>query len=84
MAPKIREAGYTPLMWGNHARNVCPDFFLPLVSQYGGDVYALDDLTEEGVSWNSEPVVNALTLLKQLADARVFLDGINGVDQRQG
>jgi hypothetical protein len=53
MAPKIREAGYTPLVWGNQARNVCPDFFLPLVTQYGGDVLKMDDT---GTGWDSEPV----------------------------
>jgi ABC-type glycerol-3-phosphate transport system substrate-binding protein len=83
MAPKIRAAGYTPLMWGNQGKNVCPDFVLPLVTQYGGDVYALDDLTQPGVTWNSEPVVNALKLLKRLADAKVFVDGINGVTEDQ-
>jgi ABC-type glycerol-3-phosphate transport system substrate-binding protein len=80
MVPTIREAGLTPLLWGNGARNVCPDFFLPLVTQYGGDVYALDDLTAEGVTWDSEPVVNALTLLQRLAQAGVFIEGINGID----
>lgn len=82
MTPKIREAGLTPLAWGNLARNVCPDFFLPLVAQYGGDVYALDDLTAPGVSWDSKPVIDALALVQKLAKAGVFLDGINGIDER--
>ena len=82
MAPKITAAGYTPLAWGNLAHNVCPDFFLPLVTQYGGDVYALDDLTAPGLSWDSKPVVDALTLLQKLAKAKVFLNGINGIDER--
>jgi raffinose/stachyose/melibiose transport system substrate-binding protein len=80
MTPTIKEAGYEVLVWGNLARNVCPDFFLPLVTQYGGDVYALDDLTAEGVTWDSEPVINALALLQRLSQAGVFLDGINGID----
>jgi raffinose/stachyose/melibiose transport system substrate-binding protein len=82
MAPAIREAGYTPLAFGNLAKNVCPDFFLPLITQYGGDVYALDDLTAEGVSWDSRPVIDALTLMQRLAEADVFLEGVNGVDER--
>lgn len=82
MAPTIKAAGYTPLAWGNLAHNVCPDFFLPLVSQYGGDVYALDDLTAAGVTWDSQPVVDALTLLQKLSKSGVFLDGINGIDER--
>ncbi len=84
MAPTMKAAGYIPLVWGNKAGNVCPDFFLPLVTQYGGDVYALDDLTAEDVSWNSEPVTNALALLDQLTKAGVFVDGINGIDEDQG
>ncbi len=84
MAPKIKAAGFTPLAWGNKAGNVCPDFFLPLVTQNGGDVYALDDLTDPKVSWNSKPVIDALTLLDKLAKAGVFLDGINGIDEQTG
>ena len=82
MAPKIREAGLTPIAFGNLAHNVCPDFFLPLVTQYGGDVYALDDLTADGVTWDSKPVVDALTLMQNLVKAGVFLEGVNGIDER--
>ncbi len=64
--------------------NVCPDFVLPLITQYGGDVYALDDLSDPEVSWDSEPVVNALDLLQRLAEANVFVEGINGVSEEQG
>lgn len=82
MAPKVRDAGYTPVAFGNLAKNICPDFFLPLVAQYGGDVYALDALDQDGVSWDSKPVVDALTLMQRLQQAGVFLDGVNGVDER--
>ena len=51
MAPAINDAGYIPLAWGNAAGNVCPDFMLPLITQFGGDVYALDDLSDPEVSW---------------------------------
>jgi raffinose/stachyose/melibiose transport system substrate-binding protein len=81
MAPTIADAGYVPLLWGNKAGNVCPDFFLPLVTQYGGDVYALDELTDPSVSWDSEPVVNALKLLQSLVQNKVFIEGINAVDE---
>ena len=84
MAPTIIDAGYVPLAWGNAAMNVCPDFFLPLITQYGGDVYALDDLSDPNVSWDSEPVIQALTLLQTLAENNVFVAGINGVTEEQG
>ena len=84
MAPAINDAGYIPLAWGNSAMNVCPDFVLPLITQYGGDVYALDDLSDPDVSWDSEAVVNALALLQDLAENNVFMPGINGVSEAQG
>jgi ABC-type glycerol-3-phosphate transport system substrate-binding protein len=83
MAPKIRAAGYTPLAFGT-SDGGCPDFFLPLVTQEGGDVYALDDLSQKGLSWNSPPVIRAFTLLQQLSQAHVFLDGINAISAQQG
>jgi raffinose/stachyose/melibiose transport system substrate-binding protein len=82
MAPAVREAGLTPVAFGNLAKNLCPDFFLPLIAQYGGDVYALDALEEPGVSWDSQPVVDALSLMQRLQQAGVFLEGVNGVDER--
>jgi raffinose/stachyose/melibiose transport system substrate-binding protein len=83
MAPAINEAGYIPLAWGNSAGNVCPDFFLPLIAQYGGDAFALDDLADPDISWDSEPVINALRLLERLAQAQVFMPGINGISEDQ-
>jgi ABC-type glycerol-3-phosphate transport system substrate-binding protein len=83
MAPKIRSAGYTPLAFGT-SDGGCPDFFLPLVTQEGGDVYALDDLTQKGLSWNSPPVVRAYALLQRLSQAHVFLNGINAISAQQG
>jgi ABC-type glycerol-3-phosphate transport system substrate-binding protein len=80
--PKIRAAGLTPLAWGNLARNVCSDFVLPLVTQYGGNVRALDDHTAPGVSWDSKPVIDALTLLQRLEKSGALLDGINGIDEQ--
>ena len=82
--PKLKAAGYIPLAWGNLTRNTCPDFFLPLVAQYGGDVYALDDHTAAGLSWDSKPVIDGLALLQRLAKSGVFPDGINGIDDSQG
>ena len=81
--PKFKAKGYIPLAWGNLTRNTCPDFFLPLIAQYGGDVYALDDHTAPGLSWDSKPVIDALALLERIQKAGVFPDGINGIDDSQ-
>ena len=84
MSPTINDAGYIPVAWGNSAMNVCPDFVLPIITQFGGDVWALDDLSEPGITWDSEPVVQALALLQDLAMNNVFMPGINGVSEAQG
>ncbi|MEQ8672742.1 MAG: extracellular solute-binding protein [Aggregatilineales bacterium] len=80
----LNEAGYIPLAWGNANMNVCTDFALPLVQQYDGNVYALDELIDPEVSWDSEPVIQAFELLKRLQDENVLIPGINGVDEAQG
>ena len=81
MAPTIRDAGYVPLAWGNQAQNVCVDFVLPIIQQYGGNVLAMD-LSGEG--WDGEETVNAFQLLSDLVDAGVLVDGINAVSEEQG
>lgn len=80
ITPKIKAAGYTPLAWGNGGRNACPDFFLPLVTQNGGNVLNMDD---SGKGWDGPESVKAFELLDKLARAGVFLDGINGVSWEQ-
>lgn len=81
MSPTIRKAGLIPLAFGNAQSNSGPDLFLPMITDFGGDVYALDDLTKPGVSWNSKPVVEAFTLLQRLVNAQVFPPGVNGISQ---
>lgn len=81
MVPTIKKANLVPLVWGNSLSNTGPDFFLPLITQYGGDVYALDALTKPGLSWNSEPVIQAFDLLDRLNKAGVFNSGLNGITQ---
>lgn len=81
MAPAIIDAGYVPLAWGNQAQNVCVDFVLPLIQQQGGNVLQMD-LSGEG--WDGEETVAAFTLMADLSDAGVFVDGINAVSEEQG
>ncbi|MCJ7703849.1 MAG: extracellular solute-binding protein [Anaerolineales bacterium] len=81
MAPAIRDAGYVPLAWGNQAQNVCVDFILPIIQQYGGNVLGMDI---SGDGWDSEETVNAFQLLSDLVDAGVLVDGINAVSEEQG
>jgi raffinose/stachyose/melibiose transport system substrate-binding protein len=84
MAPKINSAGYIPLVFGNQARNVASDFFLPIIKQEGGDVRTLDDHTKPGVTWVTPPVIKALTLVNRLREQKVLAPGINGISEEQG
>jgi ABC-type glycerol-3-phosphate transport system substrate-binding protein len=62
------------------------DFYLPLITQATDDpelVYALDDHTESGVSWDSQPVIDALDLVDRLVKAEVFQEGALGTDYAQ-
>lgn len=82
MTPSIHNAGYTPLVFG--ARDgECQSFLMPLIAQNGGDTYALDHLIDPNVTWDSEPVIKALTLLQRLQKAGVFADGINSITETQ-
>jgi ABC-type glycerol-3-phosphate transport system substrate-binding protein len=43
-------------------------------------VYDLDDHTKSGVTWNSQPVIDALAMTDKLVKGKVFEDGANGID----
>lgn len=85
-APKIRETGIIPWAFNESDKWLGADFFLPLITQVTDDpdlVYALDAHTEPDVSWDSEPVVEALGLIKRLVEAEVFQEAVNGTDWSQ-
>ncbi len=83
---QFREAGITPWVFNESDKWLGADFFLPLITQATDDpdlVYALDDHTAEGVSWNSEPVIAALDLVDRLVKANVFQEGMVGTAWEQ-
>lgn len=61
------------------------DFWLPLITQVTDDPQlVLDlDMQRNGKSWNSQPVIESLAMVKKLVDAEVFQPGINGVTGEQ-
>jgi len=82
----IRDSGVIPWAFNNAGRWLGADFFLPLITQATDDpelVYDLDAHTKPGVSWNSEPVIEALTLVDRLVKANLFQEGVNGTDWDQ-
>jgi len=88
MAPVIRsKTGTTPLaMTGTPGNNLC-DFFMPLITQAADDPQVALDLdahTKSGVTWKSQPVIDALTKVKDLVDAKVFDPGLLAVDEDTG
>jgi ABC-type glycerol-3-phosphate transport system substrate-binding protein len=85
-ADAIKETGAIAWAFSNSGKWLGADFFLPLITQATDDpelVYALDAHTEEGVSWDSEPVIEALRLVDKLVKAEVFQEGVNGTDWDQ-
>jgi ABC-type glycerol-3-phosphate transport system substrate-binding protein len=90
VAHKIREQSNViqPIAFGNRGKWLGCDFFLPLITQVTDDptlVLELDrDMDPEwDVSWNSEPVIEALELVDRLVKAEVFAPGINGLSNDQ-
>ncbi|PRY17149.1 ABC transporter substrate-binding protein [Kineococcus rhizosphaerae] len=83
MAPKINAAGLVPMSIQGNPSNQLSDFMLPIITQITDDpqvVLDLDTHEKKGVSWDSEPVVQALTIVKQLTDAGVFSSGVLATD----
>jgi ABC-type glycerol-3-phosphate transport system substrate-binding protein len=85
-ADKIRTTEMIPWVFNEADKWLGADYFLPLITQVTDDpelVYALDDHTQADVSWNSEPVIEALSLIDRLVKAEVFQEGVNGTDWSQ-
>jgi ABC-type glycerol-3-phosphate transport system substrate-binding protein len=83
---KIRTTEMIPWVFNEADKWLGADFFLPIITQVTDDpelVYALDDHTQEGVSWDSEPVIEALGLIDRLVKANVFQEGVNGTNWDQ-
>lgn len=83
---KIRASDMIPWVFNESEKWLGADFFLPIITQVTDDpelVYKLDDHTESGVSWDSEPVIEALGLIDRLVKGQVFQEGVNGTDWSQ-
>jgi ABC-type glycerol-3-phosphate transport system substrate-binding protein len=81
----IKESGVIPWAFNESDKWLGADFFLPLITQATDNpdlVYELDDHTT-GASWDSEPVIDALSLIPKLVEAEVFQEGVNGTDWSQ-
>lgn len=81
----IKESGVIPWAFNESDKWLGADFFLPLITQATDNpdlVYELDDHTT-GASWDSEPVIEALSLIPKLVEAGVFQEGVNGTDWSQ-
>ncbi|NAZ86952.1 extracellular solute-binding protein [Kineococcus sp. T90] len=83
MAPAVNAAGFVPMSIQGTPSNQLSDFVLPIITQITDDpqvVLDLDAHTADGVSWDSEPVVQALTVVQQLREAGVFAEGVLATD----
>jgi ABC-type glycerol-3-phosphate transport system substrate-binding protein len=82
----IKESGAIPWSFNEADKWLGADFFLPLITQTTDNpdlVYDLDDHVKEGVSWDSEPVIEALGLIERLVKAEVFQEGVTGTSWDQ-
>lgn len=85
-AGDIKATGVIPWSFNEADKWLGADFFLPLITQTTDNpdlVYELDDHVKEGVSWNSEPVIQALDLIDRLVKAEVFQEGVVGTNWDQ-
>jgi ABC-type glycerol-3-phosphate transport system substrate-binding protein len=81
VSQELRASGVIPWSFNEAEKWLGADFFLPLITQVTDDpdlVYDLDEHTKEGVSWDSEPVIEALGLIDRLVKADVFQEGVVG------
>lgn len=86
VATVMKEQDIVPWIYNGADLWIGADFFLPLITQVTDDpnlVYDLDEHTKEGVSWDSEPVIEALGLIDRLVKADVFQEGMIGTDWTQ-
>jgi len=78
---KIKAAGIIPWSFGDSDKWEGGDFFLPFITQAADNqdlTYELDDHTQSGISWNSQPVIDALTMFDKLMKAQITENGVNG------
>jgi ABC-type glycerol-3-phosphate transport system substrate-binding protein len=82
----LKKSGTIPWAFNESDKWLGCDFFLPLITQVTDDtnlVYDLDEHTKEGVSWNSDPVIEAIDLVDRLVKAEVFEEGVVGTNWEQ-
>lgn len=83
---EIKAAGLIPWSFNEADKWLGADFFLPLITQATDNpdlVYDLDEHTADGVSWDSEPVIESLDLVDRLVKAEVFQEGVVGTNWDQ-
>jgi raffinose/stachyose/melibiose transport system substrate-binding protein len=81
---KIREAGYTPLAMGNQAGWPMQSCLMStLTERAGGMDWFNKAIKGDGASYADSEFVNALNVIKTLADEKVFIAGISQIERTQ-
>ncbi|WP_432840057.1 ABC transporter substrate-binding protein [Dactylosporangium sp. CA-092794] len=85
IAKPLQAIGVTPCVLPGNPGTYANDFFLPLVTQAADDPNAMRkmDLQQDGATWNSQPVIDALGMFKKLIDGGVFQPGITSTTIQQ-
>ena len=79
------KTGLIPCSLSNNPGPSGLDFLLPLITQVTDNPQlVLDlDMQRKDASWDSQPVIESLAMVKHLVDEKVFAPGINGVTGEQ-
>jgi len=79
------KANVIPCLLANNPGTNGNDFLLPLITQATDNPQLVIDLDQQikGASWNSKPVVDALSVVHKLNRAGVFGSGVNGLQTNQ-
>ncbi|MDR2398233.1 MAG: extracellular solute-binding protein [Spirochaetaceae bacterium] len=78
--PAIREAGYTPLMFGNKGQWQAQSLLLSmLVHRMGGSEW-FDRARVGTAKFSDTPFVDALSVIKRMVDTQLFPPGVNQLE----
>jgi len=80
---KIRAAGYTPLAFGNKAQWQAQSLCLSmLVDRMGGTAW-FDKAMSGAAKFTDKPFVDAISVIKQMVDTKLFPAGVNQLEGPQ-
>jgi len=81
--PKIRAAGYTPLAFGNKAQWQAQSLCLSMLVDRMGGTEWFDQAMKGSAKFTDKPFVDAISVIKQMVDTKLFPAGVNQLEGPQ-